>query len=287
MPEIGASLREARMRAGLDVTAVEERTKIRAKFLRAMENEEWDVLPGPAYVKSFLRTYGDAVGLDGRVLVEEFKLRHEGLSEVELQPIGATRTRSPVGRSRSGRGGPPRSPRPPRGPRLGPVGVLLIGLVALAAALWIFGFVTDDEDGAGTTTTTARSDRDTEPARTSTTSAAERRRERAAARRRARERRARRRVALVLVPTAPVSVCLRDAAGRRTLVANEILTPASSRRTYRSRRFTMTLGNGSVDLLVNGRRRDVPASDVPLAYALSRANGLRRLPAGSGPQCGA
>ena len=87
MPEIGETLRETRMRRRIDMTEVEAATKIRAKYLRALENEEWDLLPGPTYVKSFLRTYAEALGLDGRLLVEEYKLRHERLSDVELQPI--------------------------------------------------------------------------------------------------------------------------------------------------------------------------------------------------------
>ena len=68
MAEIGTTLREARMRARIDISEVEARTKIRAKYLRAIENEEWDLLPGPVYVKSFLRTYGDFLGLDSRML---------------------------------------------------------------------------------------------------------------------------------------------------------------------------------------------------------------------------
>src|SRR2546421_5017990 len=87
MPAIGATLREARMRARIDISEIESETKIRAKYLRALENEEWDLLPGPTYVKSFLRTYADALGLDAKLLIEEYKLRHEHLSEVELQPI--------------------------------------------------------------------------------------------------------------------------------------------------------------------------------------------------------
>ena len=47
MPEIGATLREARMRARIDVSEIEAQTKIRAKYLRALENEEWGLLPGP------------------------------------------------------------------------------------------------------------------------------------------------------------------------------------------------------------------------------------------------
>ncbi|MGN6167506.1 MAG: helix-turn-helix domain-containing protein, partial [Solirubrobacteraceae bacterium] len=73
MAGIGSTLRDARIRARIDIAEVEARTKIRAKYLRAIENEEWDLLPGPVYIKSFLRTYGDYLGLDSRMLVEEFK----------------------------------------------------------------------------------------------------------------------------------------------------------------------------------------------------------------------
>src|ERR687884_1070248 len=104
MPDIGPTLREARMRQRIDISEVESETKIRAKYLRALENEEWELLPGPTYVKSFLSTYAEALGLDGRLLIEEYKLRHERLSDVELQPI-----RPPGVRDR--RRPPRRSPR--------------------------------------------------------------------------------------------------------------------------------------------------------------------------------
>src|SRR6266436_10333862 len=87
MTDIGSTLREARMRAKIDINEVEARTKIRAKYLRAIENEEWDLLPGEVYVKSFLRTYGDFLGLDSRMLIDEFKRRYERPSENELRPI--------------------------------------------------------------------------------------------------------------------------------------------------------------------------------------------------------
>ncbi|MBA3749250.1 MAG: helix-turn-helix domain-containing protein, partial [Solirubrobacterales bacterium] len=77
------------MRARIDISEVEASTKIRAKYLRALENEEWDLLPGPTYVKSFLRTYAESLDLDAKLLVDEYKLRHERLSEVEMQPISA------------------------------------------------------------------------------------------------------------------------------------------------------------------------------------------------------
>src|SRR5829696_8345631 len=70
MPEIGDQLRETRLRNRIDITEVEAATKIRAKYLRALENEEWELLPGPTFVKTFLRTYADYLGLDARNLVE-------------------------------------------------------------------------------------------------------------------------------------------------------------------------------------------------------------------------
>src|SRR5690242_21161572 len=104
MPEIGQSLREARMRARIDVSEIEGKTKIRAKYLRALENEEWGLLPGPTFVKSFLRTYATALGLDGKALVEEYRLHHERPSEGMLEPIVSSPQRN-RSRSRSSGGG--------------------------------------------------------------------------------------------------------------------------------------------------------------------------------------
>src|SRR3954465_3422568 len=75
MPEIGQTLRETRTRNRVDITEVEAGTKIRAKYLRALENEEWELLPGPTFVKTFLRSYADYLGPDSRALVEEYKQR--------------------------------------------------------------------------------------------------------------------------------------------------------------------------------------------------------------------
>src|SRR5215217_3997261 len=80
--QIGEVLRSTRSRLGLDIVAVERATKIRTKYLRALENEEWDVLPGPTYAKGFLRTYGRYLGLDTDALVDEYR------RTVERSPAG-------------------------------------------------------------------------------------------------------------------------------------------------------------------------------------------------------
>jgi cytoskeletal protein RodZ len=73
--EIGNSLREARLRQQLQFSVLEERTKVRPKYLRALEDEQFDVLPAPTYVKGFLKAYADALGLDGQLYVDEFNSR--------------------------------------------------------------------------------------------------------------------------------------------------------------------------------------------------------------------
>lgn len=63
------------MRQGIDISDIEEETKIRAKFLRALENEEWQVIPEEVYVRKFLETYASSLGLDPRPLVELYVIR--------------------------------------------------------------------------------------------------------------------------------------------------------------------------------------------------------------------
>ena len=101
MADIGSTLREARMRARIDITEVETRTKIRAKYLRAIENEEWDLLPGPIYVKSFLRTYGDFLGPRQRMLIDEFKRRLRAPADHDLRPIVVARPERERDRARA------------------------------------------------------------------------------------------------------------------------------------------------------------------------------------------
>jgi hypothetical protein len=75
MFELGNSLREARVRQGLGFPQAELGTKIRAKYLRALEEEQFDSLPAQTYVKGFLRTYAEFLGLDGQLYVDEYGTR--------------------------------------------------------------------------------------------------------------------------------------------------------------------------------------------------------------------
>jgi cytoskeleton protein RodZ len=267
MPEIGATLREARARQRVDIAEIEVDTKIRAKYLRALENEEWDLLPGTTYVKSFLRTYAEALGLDGRLLVEEYKLRHERLSDVELQPI-SPRSTQPARSRRSSRGAP----------RWLIVSVVLAGLIV---GLYFLGSREDEprsvaqpneppvrttgagEQGVagGGSAASAPDDADHEPRRT----------------------RRPRTVRLQIVPLGPVFVCL-TAAGRGTVLDGVELQPGDAMRTFRSRRFRLTLGNDRARLRINGRLRSVPPVTNGIGYEITRS-GRRTLSASDRPTC--
>lgn len=74
--QIGEALRNARNEKGYSLKYLEEATKIRAKYLEALENENFDILPGPVYAKAFLRTYAKYLELD----TEEIMAEYNGLS---------------------------------------------------------------------------------------------------------------------------------------------------------------------------------------------------------------
>jgi hypothetical protein len=91
-------------------------------------------------------------------------------------------------------------------------------------------------------------------------------------------------VRLSVVPDAQVWVCLENARGRR-LISGEEIGPDTPRRTYRSRRFRVTLGNGSVALRVNGKSLDVPEVAEPIGYEITRTGKRRTLPPDQRPTC--
>jgi cytoskeletal protein RodZ len=263
MPEIGATLREARMRERIDVSEIEAQTKIRAKYLRALENEEWGLLPGSTFVKSFLRTYAQALGLDGKALVEEYRLHHEGPSEAALEPIVAT--------PRGSRGRVPGGRVPGNGPSRGYM--LAIGAVGAVIVLLIVLLVAGGGSSPSTTSTATATAKHTTHARrhastpartgTGTTPAI---------------------VTLSLRPSAVVYVCLIGDNGRKLIPGLE-LQPGETTATYHARRFEITLGNSSVTMLVDGRARTVPASSQAIGYSITKARGRQRLSAGRLPTC--
>jgi cytoskeletal protein RodZ len=75
MFDIGASLREARTRRGLSLDDVTAGLRIRERYVTALEEERWELMPGEAYAKGFLRMYAEFLGLDGGLYVDEYNER--------------------------------------------------------------------------------------------------------------------------------------------------------------------------------------------------------------------
>jgi cytoskeleton protein RodZ len=261
MPPIGETLREARMRQKLDIADVEERTKIRAKYLRALENEEWGLLPGPTFVKTFLRTYAEVVGVDPYLLVEEYRLTEERNDAPEFQALAPMPARD-RGRDR-GRGG--RRP-PQRPPRRG-------GLIAGAVVLVVVGFLLvlgltggeDDSGGGGsseraattqTTTTKKRPKPKQQQARPAPTG-----------------------VNVKIAPIEATYVCVDNGPGTPVVFENTL----DAARTFRNpEQVRINLGKRSAAVSLNGERITVQESAEPIALDLTR-DGSTELDAAEAP----
>src|SRR5690242_6384509 len=96
MFQIGPSLREARTRRGLSPADVHKAVRIRERYLTALEEERWDMLPGDAYTKGFLRTYAEFLGLNGQLYIDEFNARVAAHDEEPLVPDSLQNGRSRV-----------------------------------------------------------------------------------------------------------------------------------------------------------------------------------------------
>ncbi len=255
------------MRARIDVSEIEAQTKIRAKYLRALENEEWGLLPGPTFVKSFLRTYAQALDLDGKALVEEYRLEHERSSDMMLEPIVSKPQRNPgSGRGRQAPNGPSRGYTF----AVGAIGVVIVVLIVL--------LITGGGGGGSKKHTTSTS---TSAVRTKTHRV---KRQAGATRTATSTSTGSSLVSLSLKTTGPVYVCLLGEGGRK-VIPGLVLPAGETTRTYHAKHFYLNLGNSSVTLYLDGTARTVPPSSEPIGYSITRAHGRQTLSAAHLPSC--
>jgi hypothetical protein len=205
-------------------------------------------------VKSFLRTYAQALNLDGRALVEEYRLHHEGPAEGAFDPIASTpqRPRRRVPGSRPSRGY-----------------MIAVGAIAALIVLLIVLLAVGGSGGSKSTTSAAKAKTTHQrtTAGTHHTAAAS-----APV------------VSLSLRPTAVVYVCLLGDNGRKLIPGLE-LPPGETTATYHARRFEITLGNSEVTMYVDGRRRSVPSSSQAIGYSITKARGRQPLASAQLPTC--
>ena len=249
------------MRQKLDIADVEERTKIRAKYLRALENEEWGLLPGPTFVKTFLRTYAEVVGVDPYLLVEEYRLTEEHTDSPEFQALAPMQPRD-RGRDR-GRGGrrPPQRPRRRGGLIAGAVLVVVVGF------LLVLGLTGGEDDSGGggeqaatTQTTTTRKQRPSKSKRRQQTPAPAG-------------------VNVKIVPAEPTYVCVDNGPGTAVVFENTL----DAARTFRnSQQVRINLGKRSATVSLNGKPVKIQQSAEPIALELNR-DGMGELDSAEAP----
>ncbi|MBA2523304.1 MAG: helix-turn-helix domain-containing protein [Solirubrobacterales bacterium] len=249
-PGIGTALKDARRRLGMDVKEAEERTKIRARYLRALEADDWEVLPAPAYVRGFLRTYGELLGLDGDALADEFRRRHEepaAVANAASEPILKGARRAPGSRP------------PSRGPLIVAIGV---GIVIL---LVILGSIGGSDDPAPAPADTERP----RPAQGEKGGPAKNSNDPVP-------------IALTVEPLDAMQVCLVGGSGE-ALIDGQMLAPGAAERFSDYKTYRLDLEGGSAMKLTAGGKAQRVASDAPTSYEAD-SNGIREIPY-AGPEC--
>jgi hypothetical protein len=245
--QIGAALADARARAGLDVAEVERRTKIRAKYLRALEEEHWDELPSAAYAKGFLRTYAGALDLDAELLVDEYRRQVEVRLDEKGRPLGEQ-----VLEHRR---------RPAQDARRFTPGTIVLALVAIVSvAVAVFAVAGDEEESpAPEPAGKAEGPKHREHEQQSSAPPSGEL------------------VRLELHVRRPVEVCLLGA-GKQELIDGQLLS-AGSRDAFASERFQLRFPSGfdrdQIDLELNGERAKLPRIQGPARLEITPPSRVR------------
>jgi cytoskeletal protein RodZ len=248
---IGDVLKSTRTSKGLDITAIEDRTKIRTRYLRALENEEWDVLPSHAYAKGFLRTYAQTLGLDADALVDEYRRQVESTT-----PGTYPHT---LGEPLLGGGRPPGRDR-----GLWPLGALIgLAVLAVLGVLLVLGLTGDDGDELSRAERRERRERIEERRQ-------EQRREQQ--RQEQQEQQAPPTVTLRLELNSDVQVCLLGA-DDQPLVDDQVLAAGSVEGPYTAPEFDLRFPFGydveQFDLYLNDELTRIPEIQGPTAYRVT------------------
>jgi cytoskeletal protein RodZ len=252
MDGVGARLREARVQRGLDLAEVAIATKIQARFLEAIENEEWGLLPGEFYARSFIRGYAAHLGVDDDGFAEELRGASGPAASAERLPRIDP--------------GPPQPARSLRRRRLSPrllAAIAGVGLAVVLAAA-VLSSLGGDSTGSPARHRGGGQQAEATPLGRSTAQGTG--------------------ASLTLTATAEVWVCLLDERGR-ALIDGQILGPGSEAGPYRSGGFTVSLGNGAVTMSVEGRPASIPATPNPIGFAIDRHGALRELAETERPTC--
>jgi cytoskeletal protein RodZ len=244
------------MRQKIDIAEVESATKIRAKYLRALENEEFSLLPGNTFVKTFLRTYAEYLGLDSQLLVEEYRVDYEPRGETDLQPMV----------SRPNRRAERRRPPGPRGPP-GPGTAILVVIVAVLAIFVVLGLTGGNGGGGGGKSASTSTQAKKKPSKKS------KRKHTAKPRPHS--------VRLRIVPTGLTYLCVDRGVGTPILYNNTTTAPQS----FKGKHLRVNIGNAAnTRVFSNGKKVPLPTQAVTIGYDFTPTKS-KPLPAGQRRPC--
>jgi transcriptional regulator with XRE-family HTH domain len=249
---IGDELRQERRARGIELEQIEAATGIRARFLRAIEDEEWEALPGEFYARAFTRTYAGYLGLDPA----DFALGNRP-DRIDEDPGGPRVEPRLV----------PETPSARQPHRWRPLAAVLAALVVAAAIVVLVvalsgGGSTRSAAPAGGGRPAQGKPRQHQQQKLSPAPAA---------------------TSLRLTATAEVWVCLLNGSGK-PLIDGQILPAGDEAGPFHSRRYSMSFGNGGVALTVDGEAVPTPESSSPIGFAI-KGGKLSEIPEGERPEC--
>jgi hypothetical protein len=275
---IGDTLSEARTRRGVDLDEVHAATGIRPRYLRAIEQEDWDALPEEFYARSFIRKYAQFLEVEPEPLVEEYR-RQRGTAgrrgEAPTTPFAGTTT--------SRRADALRRRRARQGAYAWLGGAAVLVVVVVIAILLLSGG--GEEEGAKQ----AGGGKQGANAKGGDKGASGKGGGKGAGGGKGQGNGASgggagAAVALKIEPTGEVWACVLDAKGK-PLVDGATLAAGETSGPFHSRSYTAAFGNGSVEVWVDGKRVQTPSTPSPMGFTVDRHGKLHELPEGERPSC--
>lgn len=282
MGVIGDTLSEARTRRGVDLEEIQAATGIRPRYLRAIEQEDWDALPEEFYARAFIRKYAVFLGLEPEPLVAEYR-RQQGTTGSRGAPTSPF-----AGTPTSRRAEALRRRRARQGVYVWLGGAAVLVVIIVVVILLVSGGGgerTKQASGGGAGGKAAdgkgggkNASGKGKAGNGGGGNGAGNGQGRAGNGASAKS------VSLKIEPTAEVWACVLDAKDK-PLVDGATLAAGESAGPFHSRSYTAAFGNGSVEVFVDGKRAQTPTTPSPMGFTVDRHGKIAQIPEGARPSC--
>lgn len=252
----------------MDLEEVQAATGIRARYLRAIEEEDWDALPEEFYARSFIRKYAKFLGVDPEPLVEDYRSQRgaTGRGDAPTSPFARTNSRRADALRR----------RRKRQAVYTWVGAGAV-IVAIIAAVVLLASGGEEESGGGKSAGQAGAGAGKGATGNGQTGTGKKAGTGTGTR-------GPRTIALSIEPTAEVWACVRGGNGK-PLVDGQVLAAGETMGPFHSRSYTAAFGNGSIEITVNGKHAATPTTPSPIGFTVDRRGNVHELAKGKRPSC--